>query len=135
MKLQTAPLILLPLLAHSAAIASRDVPAGPWAAGAWRPAPDDPIFFVGDILNAAGGHFWLHQNTTAYCPSEVEGIDCSAYSNNTAFLGGNDTVALYTGVPGGQQGKSCGLAGNGFVVLLRTQLHGGVQAGLTLYPL
>ncbi|KAI1360453.1 hypothetical protein F5Y08DRAFT_317364 [Xylaria arbuscula] len=88
---------------QAATIAPRSYPPppGPWTAGVWRPVP--PIHF-GDGINANNGYFWLGKEPTASCPSDVEGLDCSAYpGSKTVFSGGNDTVSLLVGVDGGQQ--------------------------------
>jgi hypothetical protein len=107
MKFQAATLALLPVLTMSTAVVPRAVPTGPWSGGAWKIAIGTDLFFFGEALNAADGRFWLHRDPKTYCPTDVEGLDCSQYNNGTAFLGGNDTVSLYTGVPGVQQGKLC----------------------------
>ncbi|KAI2607104.1 uncharacterized protein GGS25DRAFT_319008 [Hypoxylon fragiforme] len=99
-------LLSLPALALAASIARRagSVPAGPWSAGVWRQPLNDDIFFVGDSINASGGKFYVNKNTSAYCPSGVENLDCSAYpGTKTVFRGGNDTMFLDAAVPGGQQ--------------------------------
>lgn len=108
--MRTIPTILAYVAgAHAAAIASRTYPPspGPWTAGVWRPPTGDgaPIFF-GVGINANNGYFWLGKDPTAYCPPDVEGLDCSAFpGSRTVFTGGNDTVSLDVGVPGGQQGR------------------------------
>ncbi|KAI0817830.1 hypothetical protein GGR55DRAFT_673659 [Xylaria sp. FL0064] len=94
-------------VARAAAIVSRSYPPppGPWTAGVWRPPTEEGLpFFFGNGINANNGYFWLGKNATAYCPSDIEGLDCSAYpGSSTVFAGGNDTVSLVVGVPGGQQ--------------------------------
>ena len=63
-------------------------------------------------IQANGGRFWLGKPASAYCPADVDKLDCSAFkdsSNQTIFVGGNDfgdsPVGLRVVVPGGQQGK------------------------------
>ncbi|KAI0424136.1 hypothetical protein F5Y09DRAFT_325299 [Xylaria sp. FL1042] len=94
-------------VARAATITSRSYPPppGPWTAGVWRPptAEGSPFFF-GDGINANNGYFWLGKDPTAYCPPDIEGLDCSAFpGSRTVFVGGNDTVSLLVGVEGGQQ--------------------------------
>ncbi|OTB12730.1 hypothetical protein K445DRAFT_305017 [Daldinia sp. EC12] len=90
----------------AAAIAPRSYPApkGPWTAGVWRMPATDDVFFLGEAINASGGKFYVNKNTSSYCPGNVENLDCSAYpGSRTIFTGGNNTVFLDVGVPGGQQ--------------------------------
>ncbi|OTA59230.1 hypothetical protein K449DRAFT_112216 [Hypoxylon sp. EC38] len=99
-------LLACPVLVLGAAIVPRagSVPEGPWTAGVWRIPATDDYFFVGDAINASGGKFFVHRNTSAYCPSGIDGLDCSAYpGSKTVFIGGNDTLSLDVAVPGGQQ--------------------------------
>lgn len=92
-------------VALGAAIVPR-VPEGPWTAGVWRQPVDDDVFFVGDAINASGGKFWVHKDTSAYCPDGIEGLDCANYpGSRTVFVGGDNTISLSVSVPGGQQGK------------------------------
>ena len=61
-------------------------------------------------IEANGGRFWIGKPASAYCPSDVDKLDCSAFKGNqTILVGGNDsgdsTVALKVVVPGGQQGN------------------------------
>ncbi|KAI2466240.1 hypothetical protein F4781DRAFT_434604 [Annulohypoxylon bovei var. microspora] len=87
-----------------ATVMKRSVPEGPWTAGIWRVPVNDDTLFTGDGINASGGKFFVHRNASAYCPDGVEGLDCSAYpGSRTVFTGGNDTIFLSVGVPGGQQ--------------------------------
>lgn len=98
---------LFPAVALAAVITKKGVPDGPWTAGVWRQPATDDVFFVGNAINASGGKFYVNNGTSAYCPDEVEGLDCSAYpGSKTVFTGGNDTLYLDVAVPGGQQGKS-----------------------------
>ncbi|KAE8445167.1 hypothetical protein EG329_013664 [Mollisiaceae sp. DMI_Dod_QoI] len=55
-------------------------------------------------INANGNHFYVGKPTSAYCPSGIQGLDCSNYSNQTAFAYSPSTsgLALSVGVPGGQ---------------------------------
>ena len=60
-------------------------------------------------IEANGGRFWIGKAASAYCPSDVDKLDCSAFKGNqTIFVGGNDfgdgAIALKVVVPGGQQG-------------------------------
>ncbi|KAI5256283.1 hypothetical protein E4T42_01658 [Aureobasidium subglaciale] len=52
-------------------------------------------------VNAAGSQFWLQKDTATYCP-EISGLVCPN-TTTTQFLGGENTLALDTTVPGGQQ--------------------------------
>ena len=81
-------------------------PAGPWTAGAWRgPGIDRAPLWIGVPIQANGGRFWLGKQPSASCPSDVSGLDCTAYpGDSTVFTGGNETLFLNTAVPGGQQG-------------------------------
>ncbi|KAI1379549.1 hypothetical protein F4677DRAFT_464806 [Hypoxylon crocopeplum] len=95
-----------PTVALAATISRRagSVPEDPWTAGVWRQPATDNTFFVGDAINASSGKFYVHKDTSAYCPSEVDGLDCSLYpGSRTVFSGGNNTLSLDVGVPGGQQ--------------------------------
>ncbi|KAI1208380.1 uncharacterized protein F4807DRAFT_461708 [Annulohypoxylon truncatum] len=95
---------VFPVVALAAAIAKRDAPEGPWTAGVWRMPTTDDIFFTGVAINASGGKFFINKDTSAYCPDDVENLDCSAYpGSKTVFTGGNDTLFLDVAVPGGQQ--------------------------------
>lgn len=97
-----------PLLAYGAVLAPRagSVPTGAYEAGVWKIAEGTDIFFFGNAINANAGQFWLGKNTTAYCPTGVDNLDCSAYATtSTNFVGGNGTLALNVSVPGGQQGR------------------------------
>ncbi|KAI1450541.1 hypothetical protein F5Y02DRAFT_117842 [Annulohypoxylon stygium] len=95
---------LFPAVALAAVITKKGVPDGPWTAGVWRQPATDDVFFVGNAINASGGKFYVNNGTSAYCPDEVEGLDCSAYpGSKTVFTGGNDTLYLDVAVPGGQQ--------------------------------
>ncbi|KAI1374162.1 hypothetical protein F4677DRAFT_427392 [Hypoxylon crocopeplum] len=99
-------LLVCPLVALAVAVVPRDgsVPAGPWTAGVWKIAQGTDVFFYGDAINASEGKFWINKNTTAACPTDVDGLDCSAYSgSDTVFAGGNNTLSLNVAVPGGQQ--------------------------------
>ncbi|KAI2621497.1 hypothetical protein GGS26DRAFT_266140 [Hypomontagnella submonticulosa] len=101
-----AILLACPAVAVAAAITpmSGSVPEGPWTAGVWRQPANDDIFFNGDAISANGGKFYVHKETSAYCPGDVEGLDCSVYpGSKTVFTGGNNTLFLSVGVPGGQQ--------------------------------
>ncbi|KAI1412529.1 hypothetical protein F5Y13DRAFT_190125 [Hypoxylon sp. FL1857] len=101
-----ASLTAYPLAALAAAVAPRagSVPPGPWTAGVWKIAQGTDVFFFGTTINANNGKFWINKETTAYCPSDVEGLDCSKYpGSETVFAGGNGTISLNVGVPGGQQ--------------------------------
>ncbi|KAI1085100.1 hypothetical protein F5B20DRAFT_575566 [Whalleya microplaca] len=101
-----ATILVCPVIAIAVAITPRagSVPAGPWTAGVWLVAPGADLYFNGDAINASGGKFWVHKDTSAYCPSDVEGLDCSAYpGSQTVFAGGNGTLSLNVAVPGGQQ--------------------------------
>ncbi|KAI1460308.1 hypothetical protein F4805DRAFT_454733 [Annulohypoxylon moriforme] len=96
---------VFPAVAFAAAITQRGVPEGPWTAGAWRTPGDlDDFPLLGNAINASGGKFYINNGTSAYCPDEVEELDCSLYpGTRTVFSGGNDTLFLDVGVPGGQQ--------------------------------
>ncbi|OTA55462.1 hypothetical protein K449DRAFT_438684 [Hypoxylon sp. EC38] len=94
------------LVALAAAVIPRagSVPQGPWTAGVWKIAQGTDVFFAGTAINANDGKFWINKDTTADCPSDVEGLDCSAYpGSDTIFIEGNGTISLNVGVPGGQQ--------------------------------
>ncbi|KAI1093052.1 hypothetical protein F5B19DRAFT_172771 [Rostrohypoxylon terebratum] len=94
---------IFPAVALAAVITKKGVPDGPWTAGVWRPPVTD-VPFLGNAINASGGKFYINNGTSAYCPDEVEGLDCSAYpGSKTVFTGGNDTLYLDVAVPGGQQ--------------------------------
>jgi hypothetical protein len=80
------------------------VPPGPWVAGLWHFAEE--ITLWGTPINANGGRFWLGKDSSTYCPSDVDNLDCSAYTQTSAaFVGGNGTISMDVVVPGGQQGK------------------------------
>lgn len=97
-----AILAAYPAVALAAGSALED----PWTAGVWRLPSDDDYFYTGVDINASGGKFWVHRNVSAYCPDDVDNLDCSAYpGTRTVFTGGNGTLSLAVGVPGGQQGK------------------------------
>ncbi|KAI8958704.1 hypothetical protein F5Y11DRAFT_351243 [Daldinia sp. FL1419] len=101
-----AALLIAPAATLAAVIATRSgsVPEGPWTAGVWRVPATDDVFFTGDAINASGGKFYVNRNTSSYCPGNVENLDCSAYpGSKTVFIGGNNTLFLDVGVPGGQQ--------------------------------
>ncbi|KAI1390357.1 uncharacterized protein F4822DRAFT_401640 [Hypoxylon trugodes] len=105
MKLITSS-FAFPLAVATAAVAPRSGPAppGPWTAGVWKIAQGTDIFFFGTAINANGGKFWINREPSAECPSDVEGLDCSAYpGSETVFTGGNGTLSLNVAVPGGQQ--------------------------------
>ncbi|KAI1660888.1 hypothetical protein F4813DRAFT_266974 [Daldinia decipiens] len=104
MRVLTA-LLVGPAVTLAAAIIPRaSVPEGPWTAGVWRMPTDDNTFFNGNDINASGGKFYVNKNTSAYCPGDVENLDCSLYpGSKTVFTGGNNTLFLDVGVPGGQQ--------------------------------
>lgn len=75
--------------------------------GAWRGTADTVPRWVGEAIQANGGRFWIAKAPSAYCPTGVADLDCSAYpGGSTVFTGGNDTVFLDVAVPGGQQGMS-----------------------------
>ncbi|KAH8901321.1 hypothetical protein GQ53DRAFT_850906 [Thozetella sp. PMI_491] len=75
----------------------------PWKAGAGKKSPMVD-YFNGTMLQANGGKFWLGKPASAYCPSDVEHLDCTQYpGGQTVFVGGNGTVSLDVAVPGGQQ--------------------------------
>ncbi|KAI1386689.1 uncharacterized protein F4822DRAFT_324298 [Hypoxylon trugodes] len=96
----SAAFLTLPI----AVLASGSVPDGPWTAGVWRVPATDDVFFNGDAINASGGKFYVNKDTSAYCPDGIEGLDCTAYpGSKTVFVGGNNTLSLDVGVPGGQQ--------------------------------
>lgn len=81
---------------------------GPWTAAAWRPVPDpeDGPRLDSTAIQANGGRFWMGKDPSTYCPSNVTGLDCAEYpGGQTIFIGGNDTLSLDVGVPGGQQSK------------------------------
>ena len=100
----TSLLSLLSLV--SLASAGYPPPPGPWTAGAWRPTGDGSVLFLGDAIQANGRRFWIGKQPSAYCPSDIAGLDCTAYpGDKTVFTGGNDTVSLNVDVPGGQQGR------------------------------
>ncbi|EME87896.1 uncharacterized protein MYCFIDRAFT_27473 [Pseudocercospora fijiensis CIRAD86] len=96
-----------------------------------------PIHFAN--VNAAELQFFLNKNTSTYCPSGVEGLDCSAFnSNQTIFTQAvnSTTLSLDVTVPGGQQvyvtdcdEKSGQLAGE----LKFTQAHPAFTPGPALY--
>ncbi|KAI1647920.1 uncharacterized protein F4817DRAFT_315461 [Daldinia loculata] len=99
-------LLVGPAVTLAAAIIPRDgpVPEGPWTAGVWRMPAEDNAVFTGDAINASGGKFYVNKNTSAYCPGDVANLDCSLYpGSKTVFAGGNNTLFLSVGVPGGQQ--------------------------------
>lgn len=101
-------LLVCPLIAAKATVIPRSGPAppGPWTAGVWKIAQGTDVFFWGNPINANNGKFWVNKNTTSYCPSGIEGLDCSAYpGTDTVFAGGNGTLSMNVGVPGGQQGE------------------------------
>jgi len=89
---------------------------GPWTAFITKGMLDgtESAFEVGRPINdltieANGGGFWIGKPASAYCPSGVDKLDCSALKGNrTVFVGGNDfgdsAVGLSVIVPGGQQG-------------------------------
>lgn len=100
--------IACPIAALAASIPARTlpVPFEPFTAGAWRPPTAGEAFFFGTAINASGGKFYINSNTSTYCPDEVPGLDCSAYSGSqTVFVIGNGTttMSLDVSVPGGQQ--------------------------------
>ncbi|KAI1454245.1 hypothetical protein F4805DRAFT_328731 [Annulohypoxylon moriforme] len=101
-----AALLVFPSVIAGAAVIQRSGPAppGPWTAGVWKIAQGTDVFFAGDPINANNGKFWINKDTTAECPDNIEGLDCSAYpGTDTVFGGGNGTISLNVGVPGGQQ--------------------------------
>ncbi|KAF1348911.1 hypothetical protein BDV97DRAFT_298058 [Delphinella strobiligena] len=51
-------------------------------------------------INANGTHFYLLRDTSTYTPPNVSG---NYNQTSTVFTGGDDTLSLYTAVPGGQQ--------------------------------
>ncbi|KUJ15324.1 uncharacterized protein LY89DRAFT_108924 [Mollisia scopiformis] len=59
----------------------------------------------GSTINANGNHFYINKAASTYCPSGVEGLDCSQYGTQTifAFNPSSSGLALYAAVPGGQQ--------------------------------
>ncbi|GAP87225.1 hypothetical protein SAMD00023353_2300310 [Rosellinia necatrix] len=101
--------IAFPVAALAASIpreALLPTPSGPFSAGAWKIAQGTDTFFFGTAINASGGKFYINRNTSTYCPGEVPGLDCSAYSGSgTTFVIGNGTttMSLEVTVPGGQQ--------------------------------
>ncbi|KAI0117458.1 hypothetical protein F4814DRAFT_448459 [Daldinia grandis] len=99
-----ANLVAFPLAALGAAIIPRGVPAGPWTAGIWKIAQGTDVFFWGDPINASDGKFWINKSPNTKCPTDVGDLDCSKYpGTDTTFTGGNGTIFLNAGVPGGQQ--------------------------------
>ncbi|KAI1465846.1 uncharacterized protein F4812DRAFT_466267 [Daldinia caldariorum] len=100
-----ASLLTFPLVTIVAAIAPRaEPPAGPWTAGVWKIAEGTDVFFWGTPINASGGKFWINKAASTECPGDIENLDCSEYpGTETIFDGGNGTVFLDVGVPGGQQ--------------------------------
>jgi hypothetical protein len=53
-------------------------------------------------INAADSKFWIGKSTETYCPTGIEGLDCSRLNSNTTqlqFYG--DGLSMYTNVPGG----------------------------------
>ncbi|KAI1802430.1 hypothetical protein F4811DRAFT_529799 [Daldinia bambusicola] len=97
-----ASLLTFTLVTLTAAIAPRaEPPPGPWTAKVWR---DDIVSFRGVLMNASGGKFWMNKAASAECPSDIENLDCTKYpGTETIFNGGNETIFLNVGVPGGQQ--------------------------------
>lgn len=90
--------------------ASSPSPSALWTAAARRPpiAPGGSVF-ANAAIQASGGRFWLDKDPSAYCPPDVAELNCTKYpGDRTVFMGGNDTLFLGVGVPGGQQGRySC----------------------------
>lgn len=94
-----------------------------------------PIHF--GQINANGLAFWVHKNTTTYCPKESVGELCDSSNTNTtvfSYLNGAGTLGLSTEVPGGQQvyvteGSDGQLAGQ----LKFTQAHSVATSGPALY--
>jgi len=94
-------------------------PASLWTGGVLRrggdiPPEQHPVAFYGATITASDGHFWIGKNTTVYCPTGIENLNCTAFSGSeTVFFGtettegwrdSNDTISLAVSVPGGQQG-------------------------------
>lgn len=90
--------------------ATSPTPGALWTAAARRPpiAPGGSVF-ANAAIQANGGRFWLDKNPSAYCPPAVAELNCTEYpGNRTVFMGGNDTLSLGVGVPGGQQSRFSG---------------------------
>lgn len=87
---------------------TEDSPVGDsWTAAARRPpnAPGGSVF-TDATIQANGGRFWLGKSASAYCPPDIAELNCAEYpGGQTVFMGGNDTLFLDVGVPGGQQGE------------------------------
>lgn len=56
-------------------------------------------------INANGNRFYVNKDSSAYCPPDISGLDCSEYGNNTVFAYNSEvqTLGLATTLPGGQQ--------------------------------
>lgn len=103
-------LIAYPIAALTASIPreAQAVPSGPFALGAWKlPHGLEPVF-LGTSINASGGKFYINKATSTYCPTVVEGLDCSLYAGTGTTLAtdsGSTTMSMEVNVPGGQLGK------------------------------
>ncbi|KAI0547051.1 hypothetical protein F4679DRAFT_555672 [Xylaria curta] len=87
------------VLAASSSKARQSGLDGPFTASVWTP------YIIDQEINASGGKFYVNKPTETYCPSGVNGLDCSDFDGSeTVFdLGYNDGMGLDVTVPGGQQ--------------------------------
>ncbi|TRX91507.1 hypothetical protein FHL15_007512 [Xylaria flabelliformis] len=62
---------------------------------------------INTAINASGGKFYINKPTKTYCPSGVNGLDCSKFNGSeTVFVPGYDNrLGFDVTVPGGQQGR------------------------------
>ncbi|KAI0188204.1 hypothetical protein EV127DRAFT_482838 [Xylaria flabelliformis] len=62
---------------------------------------------INTAVNASGGKFYINKPTKTYCPSGVNGLDCSEFNGSkTVFVPGYDNrLGFDVTVPGGQQGR------------------------------
>ena len=87
-------------------------------------------------VSASGNSIWLNKKTASYCPDSVKDTGGCPAGNTTTFAGGEDTLAMGSVVPGGQQVYIDPNTG----AVKYTQAHsaaqpeGSIQTGWTLSP-
>ncbi|KAI2633952.1 hypothetical protein GGS21DRAFT_490870 [Xylaria nigripes] len=94
-------------VAALAASVSAQVPTGPFSIAAYKAQiPGDDVFFLLSPINAGKGKFFINQGPNTYCPTGVDGLDCTHFVGTATNLlqgDGSSTLALEVSTPGGQQ--------------------------------
>ncbi|KAI1736034.1 hypothetical protein F4680DRAFT_433192 [Xylaria scruposa] len=96
LQLIACPIAVLAAYGSKARLSGFD---GPFTASVWTP------YIINAQINASGGKFYINKPTETWCPSDIDGLDCSKFDGSeTVFgLGYADRMGLDDSVPGGQQ--------------------------------